>query len=357
MYAMGFSINTVSLLAMVLAIGIVVDDAIVVVEAVEAKMAANPGMSPAAAASAAMGEITGAILAITLVLLSVFVPVAFIPGISGQLFQQFAVTVSVAMVISAINALTLAPALCAIILPPHHGPKKGVLGWISRRIDSALRGDRAGFQVDVGQAQGGERVLEISYDAFGFVVFQKKKGDRGHQTGGCRDGESAKIFRSVGRFGMKGQGVKAGETHRTADEIDKGDHPTQPGGKLCEDDLEHEECGGDSEGDHIGERIEFPSECAFVSAQAGNPAVQHVENECAENPKEACLVMLDPSTVIRGLKKAPLNDLENGHKTAEEVSRRHQARKKIGNAFAGGGRWTIFYAGHRARMVWPPTTR
>ena len=140
MFAMGFTINTVSLLAMVLAIGIVVDDAIVVVEAVEAKMAANPGMSPAKAASAAMGEITGAILAITLVLLSVFVPVAFIPGISGQLFQQFAVTVSVAMVISAINALTLAPALCAIILPPHHGPKKGVLGWISRRIDGARDG-------------------------------------------------------------------------------------------------------------------------------------------------------------------------------------------------------------------------
>jgi len=123
MLALGFTINTVSLLAMVLAIGIVVDDAIVVVEAVEAKMAANPGLSPAGAASAAMGEITGAILAITLVLLSVFVPVAFIPGISGQLFQQFAVTVSVAMVISAINALTLAPALCAIILSPHHGPQ------------------------------------------------------------------------------------------------------------------------------------------------------------------------------------------------------------------------------------------
>jgi hydrophobe/amphiphile efflux-1 (HAE1) family protein len=117
-----------------------VDDAIVVVEAVEAKMAEHPGMSPAAAASAAMGEITGAILAITLVLLSVFVPVAFIPGISGQLFQQFAVTVSVAMVISAINALTLAPALCAILLSPHHGPKRGVLGWISRRIDGARDG-------------------------------------------------------------------------------------------------------------------------------------------------------------------------------------------------------------------------
>ena len=140
MLAMGFSLNTVSLLALVLAIGIVVDDAIVVVEAVEAKMAENPGMTPADAASAAMSEITGAILGITMVLLSVFVPVAFIPGISGQLFQQFAVAVSVSMVISAINALTLSPALCAIILKPHHGPKKGIIGAISRWIDKGRDG-------------------------------------------------------------------------------------------------------------------------------------------------------------------------------------------------------------------------
>jgi len=140
MMALGFTINTVSLLAMVLAIGIVVDDAIVVVEAVEAKMEADHSLTPAQAASAAMGEITGAILAITLVLLSVFVPTAFIPGISGQLFQQFAVTVSVSMVLSAINALTLAPALCAIVLKPHHGPKRGVMGWISRKIDRARDG-------------------------------------------------------------------------------------------------------------------------------------------------------------------------------------------------------------------------
>ena len=98
MLALGFSLNTVSLLALVLAIGIVVDDAIVVVENVERVMEENPGMTAAEAAAAAMGEITGAIVAITLVLLSVFVPVAFIPGISGQLFQQFAVAVSVSMV-------------------------------------------------------------------------------------------------------------------------------------------------------------------------------------------------------------------------------------------------------------------
>ncbi len=138
--AMGFSLNTVSLLAMVLAIGIVVDDPIVVVEAVETKMEENPGMSAAEASSAAMSEITGAIIATTLVLLSVFVPVAFIPGISGQLFQQFAVTVSVSMVISSINALTLSPALCAILLKPRQGPKKGIIGLISRGIDTARDG-------------------------------------------------------------------------------------------------------------------------------------------------------------------------------------------------------------------------
>ena len=140
MQVLGFSLNTVSLLALVLAIGIVVDDAIVVVEAVEKVLEEFPDLTPSEAASRAMGEITGAILAITMVLLSVFVPVAFIPGISGQLFQQFAVVVSVSMVLSAINALTLAPALCALILRPHHGPKRGVLGALSRGIDRARDG-------------------------------------------------------------------------------------------------------------------------------------------------------------------------------------------------------------------------
>ena len=82
-----------------------------------------------------MREITAPIIAITLVLLSVFVPVAFIPGISGELFRQFAVTVAVAMFLSAINALTLSPALCAILLKPHHGPRRGIIGGVMRFID------------------------------------------------------------------------------------------------------------------------------------------------------------------------------------------------------------------------------
>ena len=133
--AAGFSANTVSLLAMVLAIGIVVDDAIVVVENVERVMEEEPHLTPAEATKKAMGQITGPIIAITLVLLSVFVPVGFIPGLSGVLFAQFAVTVSVAMIISAINALTLSPALCAVFLKPHHGPRKGVLATVMRGID------------------------------------------------------------------------------------------------------------------------------------------------------------------------------------------------------------------------------
>jgi hydrophobe/amphiphile efflux-1 (HAE1) family protein len=133
--AIGYSANTVSLLAIVLAIGIVVDDAIVVVEAVEQVMERHPELSPAEATKMAMGQIFAPIIGITLVLLSVFVPVAFIPGISGELFRQFAVTVAVSMFLSAINALTLSPALCAILLRPRHGPRRGPIGALMRGID------------------------------------------------------------------------------------------------------------------------------------------------------------------------------------------------------------------------------
>ena len=133
MLALGYSVNTVSLLALALAIGIVVDDAIVVVENVERIMEEEPDLSPADATKKAMAQVTAPIIAITLVLLSVFVPIGFIPGISGRLFQQFAVTVSVSMLISAINALTLSPALCALFLR-HLGPRKGIMGWVAAKI-------------------------------------------------------------------------------------------------------------------------------------------------------------------------------------------------------------------------------
>jgi hydrophobic/amphiphilic exporter-1 (mainly G- bacteria), HAE1 family len=135
MLMIGYTANTVSLLALVLAIGIVVDDAIVVVENVERVIEEEPGLSIPSACKKAMAEITGPIIAITLVLLSVFVPVAFVPGISGQLFRQFAVAVSVSMLISALNALTLSPALCAVLLRrsrSKQGPMRYVLGGIER---------------------------------------------------------------------------------------------------------------------------------------------------------------------------------------------------------------------------------
>ncbi len=138
--AVGYSANTVSLLAVVLAIGIVVDDAIVVVENVERVMEEHPELSPGEATKRAMREITAPIIAITMVLLSVFVPIAFIPGISGELFRQFAVTVSVSMLLSAINALTLSPALCGVLLRPHHGPRRGVMGMVMRSIDRVRDG-------------------------------------------------------------------------------------------------------------------------------------------------------------------------------------------------------------------------
>src|SRR5438477_8395021 len=134
----GYSANTISLLALVLAIGIVVDDAIVVVENIERVIEEEPNLSISEACKKAMAEITGPILAITFVLLSVFVPVAFIPGISGQLFRQFAVAVSVSMLISALNALTLSPALCAVLLTRSErssGFMRRVLGGIDKVRD------------------------------------------------------------------------------------------------------------------------------------------------------------------------------------------------------------------------------
>ena len=113
----GFTINVLTLFGLVLAIGVVVDDAIVVVEAVQEKIDSH-GLSPREASYAAMEEISGAIVSMTLILAAVFLPVAFIEGITGNLYQQFALTISVAVLISGINALTLSPALCAVLLKP-----------------------------------------------------------------------------------------------------------------------------------------------------------------------------------------------------------------------------------------------
>src|SRR5580658_10466606 len=129
---LGFSINTLSLFGLVLAIGLVVDDAIVVVEAVEHHI--ERGMSPREATSQAMREVQGPVIAIALVLAAVFIPVAFMSGITGRLYQQFALTIAVSVLISAFNALTLSPALSALLLRPR-GEQRGILAWLGARFN------------------------------------------------------------------------------------------------------------------------------------------------------------------------------------------------------------------------------
>jgi multidrug efflux pump len=124
MLAFGFSINTLSLFGLVLAIGIVVDDAIVVVENVERNI--ENGLSPHDATIQAMKEVSGPIIAIALVLCAVFVPIAFVSGLTGQFYRQFALTIAISTVISAFSSLTLAPALSAVLLRPHNAPKDGL---------------------------------------------------------------------------------------------------------------------------------------------------------------------------------------------------------------------------------------
>ncbi len=155
MLGLGFSINNLSLFGLVLAIGIVVDDAIVVVENVERNIAL--GLTPAEAAKRAMSEVTSPIIATALVLCAVFVPTAFISGLTGQFYKQFAITIAISTVISAFNSLTLSPALCAVLLKEHGAPKdwfaRGmeiVLGWFFRPFNRAFAW--AGNQYSTGVA-------------------------------------------------------------------------------------------------------------------------------------------------------------------------------------------------------------
>jgi HAE1 family hydrophobic/amphiphilic exporter-1 len=138
---LGFSINTLSLFGLVLAIGLVVDDAIVVVEAVEHHI--EEGMTPRDATVLAMQQVSGPVIAIALILSAVFIPTAFIPGITGKLYQQFAVTIAISVIFSAFNALTLSPALCAMILKPrqrYRGPIGWFFGWFNRVFNRSKNG-------------------------------------------------------------------------------------------------------------------------------------------------------------------------------------------------------------------------
>ena len=137
----GFSINTLSLFGLVLAIGLVVDDAIVVVEGVERHI--EEGLTPKDAALKAMEELSGPVVGIALVLSAVFVPTAFIPGITGRLYQQFAVTIAISVILSAFNALTLSPALAALLLRPRQpsrGPLRRFFDWFNARFEQATEG-------------------------------------------------------------------------------------------------------------------------------------------------------------------------------------------------------------------------
>ncbi|TZG36111.1 multidrug efflux RND transporter permease subunit [Agrobacterium sp. B1(2019)] len=149
MYAFGFSINALTLFGLVLAIGIVVDDAIVVVENVERNI--ENGLSPRDATYKAMREVSGPIIAIALVLVAVFVPLAFISGLSGQFYRQFALTIAISTVISAINSLTLSPALAALLLKEHGAPKD----WLTRFMDKIFGWFFRGFNRAFGAASNG----------------------------------------------------------------------------------------------------------------------------------------------------------------------------------------------------------
>ncbi|MFD1330646.1 multidrug efflux RND transporter permease subunit [Methylopila musalis] len=149
----GFSINVLTMFAMVLAIGILVDDAIVVVENVE-RIMAQEGLPPKEATRKAMGQISGAIVGITLVLTAVFVPMAFFPGAVGVIYRQFSLTMVASILFSGFLALSLTPALCATFLKPipkGHHDKRGLFGWFNRRFDAASRGYRGAVRVAVGR--------------------------------------------------------------------------------------------------------------------------------------------------------------------------------------------------------------
>ena len=159
LYLLGFSINTLTLFGLVLAIGIVVDDAIVVVENVERNI--EEGLAPLAAAHQAMKEVSGPIVAIALVLCAVFVPMAFLSGVTGQFYKQFAVTIAISTVISAINSLTLSPALAALLLKPHDAAKDAptrlidrLFGWLFRPFNRFFKRGSERYEGAVSKALG-----------------------------------------------------------------------------------------------------------------------------------------------------------------------------------------------------------
>ncbi|ERH66970.1 transporter [Pantoea dispersa EGD-AAK13] len=227
LYLLGFSLNTLSLFGLVLAIGIVVDDAIVVVENVERNI--EQGLTPVAAAHQAMREVSGPIIAIALVLCAVFVPMAFLSGVTGQFYKQFAVTIAISTVISAINSLTLSPALAAKLLKAHGAPKDlptrlidRLLGWVFRPFNRFFQRSSDGYESMVGKtlrrrgAVFGVYVLLLAGAGFmfhtvpgGFIPTQ----DKLYLIGGVKMPEGSslartdEVIRKMSEIGMDTEGV------------------------------------------------------------------------------------------------------------------------------------------------------
>ncbi|MGP2537289.1 multidrug efflux RND transporter permease subunit OqxB [Pantoea eucalypti] len=227
LYLLGFSLNTLSLFGLVLAIGIVVDDAIVVVENVERNI--EMGLSPRAAAHQAMREVSGPIIAIALVLCAVFVPMAFLSGVTGQFYKQFATTIAISTVISAINSLTLSPALAAMLLKGHDAPKDrltriidALFGWLFRPFNRFFQRSAHGYESLVGRtlrrrgAVFGVYVLLLAGAGFmfhivpgGFIPTQ----DKLYLIGGVKMPEGSslartdEVIRKMSEIGMQTEGV------------------------------------------------------------------------------------------------------------------------------------------------------
>src|SRR5262245_36657988 len=169
MTALGFSINMLTLFGMVLAIGIVVDDAIVVIEATEHNMV-KLGLSARDAAKKAMDEVGGALVAIVLVLCAVFVPVAFVPGITGQLYKQFAITIAISVVLSGVVALALSPALAALLLKPGHGEKRGFFRWFETSFNRMTAGYVGAVRLVIKRAVVALAVFGVILAAAGWMM-------------------------------------------------------------------------------------------------------------------------------------------------------------------------------------------
>ena len=227
LYLLGFSLNTLSLFGLVLAIGIVVDDAIVVVDNVERNI--EMGLSPRAAAHQAMREVSGPIIAIALVLCAVFVPMAFLSGVTGQFYKQFATTIAISTVISAINSLTLSPALAAMLLKDHNAPKDrltriidALFGWLFRPFNRFFQRSAHGYESLVGRtlrrrgAVFGVYILLLAGAGFmfhtvpgGFIPTQ----DKLYLIGGVKMPEGSslartdEVIRKMSEIGMQTEGV------------------------------------------------------------------------------------------------------------------------------------------------------